>query len=52
MRQEYIVVLSNASVRILSCLSFKDEMKARDYYTDMLVQYPNCKVEFLQTKNK
>ena len=24
---------------------FRDERKARDYYTDMLVRYPNYKVE-------
>lgn len=30
----------------LRSLTFKDEKKARDYYTDMLLKYPNCKVEF------
>lgn len=26
--------------------SFSDEAKARDYYTDMLVKYPNVEVKF------
>ena len=26
--------------------TFKDERKARDYYTDMLLRYPNYEVKF------
>lgn len=26
--------------------TFKDERKARDYYTDMLLRYPNREVKF------
>ena len=48
MKSEYLVVVSNAIGHILSCLNFKDERKARDYYTDMLVKYPNCKVELMK----
>ena len=29
---------------------FKDEKKARDYYTDMLLKYPNYNVEFLESE--
>ena len=32
----------------ISSLSFNDEKKARDYYTDMLLRYPNFNVEFLK----
>lgn len=46
MKSECLVVVSNARGYIISCLSFKDERKARDHYTDMLVKYPDCKVEF------
>jgi len=35
----------------VSSLTFKDERKARDYYTDMLVKYPDAKVEFYETRN-
>lgn len=28
--------------------SFKDESKARDYYTDMLVKYPDADVQFIK----
>ena len=31
---------------VLSSLTFRDEKKARDYYTDMLLKYPNYNVEF------
>lgn len=34
----------------ISSLSFKDEKKARDYYTDMLLKYPNYNVEFLKSE--
>ena len=30
---------------------FKDERKARDYYTDMLLRYPNYNVEFLPSND-
>lgn len=30
--------------------TFHDEDKARDYYTDMLLKYPNDKVEFLKSE--
>lgn len=30
----------------VSSLTFRDEKKARDYYTDMLLRYPNYNVEF------
>lgn len=29
---------------------FKDERKARDYYTDMLVKYPDYKVELIPSE--
>lgn len=32
----------------VSSLTFKDERKARDYYTDMLLKYPNAKVELIK----
>lgn len=32
----------------LSSLTFRDERKARDYYTDMLLKYPNAKVELIK----
>ena len=28
------------------CVRFKDERKARDYYTDMLLRYPKYEVKF------
>lgn len=31
-------------------LTFRDERKARDYYTDMLLRYPNYNVEFLESE--
>ena len=31
----------------ISSLTFRDEKKARDYYTDMLLKYPGYNVEFL-----
>lgn len=31
---------------VLSSLTFRDERKARDYYTDMLLKYPKYNVEF------
>ena len=34
----------------VSSLTFKDEKKARDYYTDMLLRYPNYNVEFLKSE--
>ena len=34
----------------ISSLSFKDEKKARDHYTDMLLKYPNYNVELLKSK--
>ena len=34
----------------ISSLSFKDEKKARDYYTDMLLKYPNYNVELLKSE--
>lgn len=35
----------------VSSLTFKDEHKARDYYTDMLLRYPNYNVELLSSKD-
>lgn len=32
----------------VSSLTFRDECKARDYYTDMLLKYPKYNVEFLK----
>ena len=32
----------------VSSLTFKDEGRARDYYTDMLLKYPNAKVELIK----
>ena len=32
---------------VVSSLSFRDEKKARDHYTDMLLKYPNYNVELL-----
>ena len=47
---EYLVsVRHNLVARVES---FKDEKKARDYYTDMLVRYPNAEVEFIKGGNK
>lgn len=34
----------------VSSLTFKDERKARDYYTDMLLKYPNAKVELIKSE--
>lgn len=34
----------------ISSLSFKDEKKARDYYTDMLLKYPNYNIELLKSE--
>lgn len=34
----------------VSSLTFKDENKARDYYTDLLLKYPNYNVEFLESE--
>lgn len=31
--------------------TFVDEKKARDYYTDCLVRYPNYNVKFLQDEH-
>lgn len=36
----------------ISSLTFRDEKKARDHYTDMLLKYPNYNVEFLPSVNK
>ena len=33
---------------IIEC--FKEERKARDYYTDALLKYPNANVEFIKPK--
>lgn len=46
MNEDYSVIVTNGRGFILSCLSFKDERQARDHYTDMLVKYTDCKVEF------
>lgn len=32
----------------VSSLTFRDEKKARDHFTDMLVKYPDCNVEFIK----
>ena len=34
----------------VSSLTFTDERKDRDYYTDMLLKYPKYKVEFLKSE--
>lgn len=34
----------------ISSLTSRDERKARDYYTDMLLKYPNYNVEFLESE--
>lgn len=34
----------------VSSLTFTDEKKARDHYTDMLMMYPRYKVEFLKSE--
>lgn len=34
----------------VSSLTFRDERKARDYYTDMLLKYPNYNVEFYESE--
>jgi hypothetical protein len=36
----------------VSSLTFKDERKARDYYTDMLLQYPEYNVELIKSKEQ
>ena len=36
----------------VSSLTFRDERKARDYYTDMLLKYPNYNVELLEGEDK
>ena len=35
----------------VSSLTFRDERKARDYYTDMLLKYPNYNVELIKPKD-
>jgi hypothetical protein len=30
--------------------TFRDEKRAKDYYTDMLLKYPDYKVEFLTSE--
>ena len=47
MNEEYSVIVTSGKGYILSFLSFKDERKARDHYTDMLVKYPDYKVELI-----
>lgn len=32
----------------VSSLTFRDERKARDYYTDMLLKYPKYNVELIK----
>lgn len=34
----------------VSSLTFRDERKARDYYTDMLLRYPSYNVELLKNE--
>ena len=34
----------------VSSLSFNDEKKARDHYTDMLLKYPNYNVELIKSE--
>ena len=34
----------------VSSLTFRDKRKARDYYTDMLLKYPEYNVEFLESE--
>lgn len=34
----------------VSPLKFNDKKKAKDYYTDMLLKYPNYNVEFLESE--
>ena len=34
----------------ISSLTFRNERKARDYYTDMLLRYPDCNVEFIKSE--
>lgn len=36
----------------LTIRTFRDYAKARDYYTDMLLRYPNYNVEFLTEDKK
>lgn len=36
----------------VSSLTFKDERKARDHYTDMLLQYPDYNVELIKSKEQ
>lgn len=38
------------SVGIVSCLTFTDEKKAHDHYTDCLVKYPDYNVEILPSE--
>lgn len=40
---------SGGDFRITS-LSFTDEKKARDYFTDMLLRYPHYNVELLKSQ--
>ncbi len=35
---------------MVSSLTFRDEKKARDHYTDMLLRYPNYNVELNKTQ--
>lgn len=34
----------------ISSLSFRDEKKARDHFTDMLIKYPIYKVELIKSE--
>lgn len=36
----------------VSSLTFRDEKKARDYYTDMLLKYPDYNVELIKEESK
>jgi len=46
----YTVTVSTSKGYMFSCLTFTDEKKARDHYTDMLLKYPNYNVEFLPSE--
>lgn len=45
MKHIYLVTIYTPGGHPVSSLSFRDEKKARNYYTDMLVKYPRCKIE-------
>lgn len=50
MKHIYTVTVYHRGGHPMSILSFRDEKKARDHYTDMLMMYPTYNVELFKSE--